>query len=62
MREVIQAVEMVLKKNLKVIETARRNGDPPALLADYNKASLQLNWSPRFTLFEMIQHAWNAYV
>lgn len=61
-KEVIQAVELVLKKKLKVFETSRRSGDPPVLLADFNRAAHHLKWSPRYTLFEMIEHAWKAYL
>lgn len=60
-REVIQTVEEVLNKKIKIIEGVRRPGDPPFLLADSGKAARQLNWQPRFSLKEMIEHAWNAY-
>jgi UDP-glucose 4-epimerase len=61
-REVIQATEEILKLKIKVVEGARRLGDPTILLADSTKAFRQLNWQPRFSLQEMIVHAWNAYI
>lgn len=60
-REVIQAIEEILNRKIKVIEGIRRPGDPAILLADSTKAFRQLNWQPRFSLKEMIAHAWNAY-
>lgn len=61
-REVIQATEKVLNRKVKVIEGMRRSGDPTILLADSTKALRLLNWQPRFSLQEMIAHAWNAYL
>lgn len=60
-REVIHATESVLGKKIKVVEGERRIGDPAFLLADPSKAKRELNWHPRYTLEEMIQHAWTAY-
>lgn len=60
-REVIQTIESKLGKKIEVIESPRRQGDPPILLADSSKALRELNWQPRFSLPEMIEHAWNAY-
>lgn len=60
-REVINAVEEILNKKIKIIEAERRPGDPFQLLADSNKAARHLNWHPRLTLHEMIEHAWKAY-
>lgn len=61
-REVISEVEKVLGIKFKIIEGKPRPGDPPFLLADSTKASLQLNWRPLHSLQNMIVHAWNAYV
>lgn len=60
-REVVSAIQDVLNKKINIIESARRPGDPPVLLADSNKATHQLNWRPRYLLQEMIEHAWKAY-
>ncbi len=60
-RQVIQATEKVLRKKVQVVEGPRRPGDPPFLLADPSKATRELNWHPRYTLEEMIAHAWKAY-
>lgn len=60
-REVIHAVERVLNQKVQVVEGARRPGDPAVLLADSSKAARQLGWQPRYSLDEMIRHAWEAY-
>ena len=36
----------------------RRAGDPPALIANNTRAINELGWSPKFSLEEMIKHAW----
>ncbi|WP_068470048.1 UDP-glucose 4-epimerase GalE [Candidatus Protochlamydia phocaeensis] len=59
-REVIQTVEKVLEKKVNTVEGARRPGDPAVLLADPAKAMSELNWHPRYSLEQMIEHAWRA--
>ena len=36
----------------------RRPGDPPVLVASYEKAEKVLGWEPKKTLREMIRSAW----
>lgn len=60
-REVVHAVEEVLKKKIKVQEAKRRPGDPAILLANPAKAMKELHWKPRYSLHDMIEHAWAAY-
>lgn len=57
-REVINAVEKTLQKKVRVIEGPRRPGDPPILLAESKKASIELGWTPQYELKDMILHAW----
>lgn len=59
-KEVIQAVEKVLNKKVRVVEGARRPGDAAILLADASKAASELGWRPQYSLEDMIEHAWNA--
>lgn len=61
-REVIQAVESVVGQRVKVVEGSRRLGDPAILLADPSKAAQELNWHPRYSLQDIIKHAWSAYL
>lgn len=60
-REVITAAEKVLGRKIKVIEGARRPGDPPSLVASSDKAQKELGWHQRYpSLEQMIAHAWGA--
>lgn len=47
-REVIDSVERVSGKALKVIEEPRRAGDPPKLIAKVDKIHQTLSWTPKF--------------
>ncbi|MEO5960436.1 MAG: UDP-glucose 4-epimerase GalE [Opitutaceae bacterium] len=47
-RAVIQAVEKATGKKVKIIESPRRPGDPPALYADSSKAQRELGWKIKF--------------
>lgn len=53
-REVLRAVEKIVGKSVKVIESPRRAGDPPALYADSAKAKRELGWQVKFPHIESI--------
>lgn len=58
-KEVIETVKEVTKRPLKVIECARRPGDPPYLVGSSEKARKILGWNPQYPdLKEIITHAW----
>lgn len=58
-KEVIEAVEEVTKRKAPFTIGPRREGDPPALVADSGKLRRTLGWSPRFTgLREIVGTAW----
>ncbi len=58
-REVIRAVEEIVGKPVKVIESPRRPGDPPALFADSSKAQRELRWTVKFpTIKATVATAW----
>lgn len=58
-REIVNAVRVVSKKDFKVVEHPRRAGDPPRLFANPAKIQQQLGWSARFTdLHEIIRTAY----
>jgi len=58
-REVIRAVEKIVGKPVKVIESPRRPGDPPALFADSSKAQRDLGWTVKFPSIEAtVATAW----
>jgi UDP-glucose 4-epimerase len=47
-REVLQMVESVNGKPLNVVESPRRAGDPPSLVAHAERIRSLLGWQPRF--------------
>jgi UDP-glucose 4-epimerase len=58
-REVIQAARSVTGKDFTVVESLRRAGDPPTLVADNSKIKRQLNWQSRYDdLTAIIKTAW----
>lgn len=58
-REVIRAVEQVGDRPVPVVETARRPGDAPVLVADGSRAMDLLGWQPSFTdLTAIVETAW----
>jgi UDP-glucose 4-epimerase len=59
-REVINACEEVTGKKLKIVEEARRAGDPATLIASSQKIKNKLQWVPKYPSIEtIVQHAWN---
>ena len=58
-RAVIRAVEKATGKPVKVIESPRRPGDPPALYADSSKAVRELGWKVKFPdIDSIVATAW----
>ncbi len=59
-REVIEAVKKVTGKDFTVVETERRPGDPPVLVADSTKIREKLGWEPKYDDLEFIvRTAWD---
>ena len=58
-REIVETVKKVTDINLKTIETDRRAGDPPVLIADNMKIKRKLGWAPRYDNVEyVVRTAW----
>lgn len=57
-RELIDAVKRTTGRDFPVVETDRRPGDAPVLVADNARARAMLGWSPSHSLDEIIAHAW----
>jgi UDP-glucose 4-epimerase len=58
-RQVIGAVEAVTGRTVPRIDSPRRAGDPPVLIASAERAGRVLGWTRQFeTLSEMIETAW----
>ncbi|MFQ5470959.1 MAG: UDP-glucose 4-epimerase GalE [Gammaproteobacteria bacterium] len=53
-REVLDTVERVSGKTLKIIEDKRRAGDPPALAANADKIRQTLGWVPKYDNIDLI--------
>ena len=59
-KQIIMAAREITGKEIKVIYTGRRYGDPARLVADSDFAKKILDWQPRYNDVEdMIRHAWN---
>lgn len=59
-REVVEGVRKVSKKDFKVVEVERRKGDPPVLISSSKKANEMLKWKPQYGEIEIIiETAWN---
>jgi UDP-glucose 4-epimerase len=58
-REVVEATELVVGVPVPQVVGPRREGDPPVLIASYDRARALLGWTPaRGTLAEMVGSAW----
>lgn len=58
-KEVIEAAREVTGRPIKVVESDRRPGDPPALVGSAEKARAILGWSPKYAdIKDMLRHAW----
>ena len=58
--EVINEIENVVEGKLSKVVTPNRPGDPPALLADIDKARKELGWLPKANLNQIISDSWQA--
>jgi len=58
-RQVIDSVQRVTGKPIKVVEEPRRPGDPAVLVASSEKIKSELGWQPKFPeLDQIISSAW----
>jgi UDP-glucose 4-epimerase len=53
-REVIEAVSRVVGRELPAVESPRRPGDPPALIADPRRIKADFGWQPKHDNLEEI--------
>jgi UDP-glucose 4-epimerase len=58
-REVVDAIADITGTPPKSVETERRAGDPPMLVATNEKIRTALGWNPEFTLRQIISDAWD---
>jgi UDP-glucose 4-epimerase len=57
-KQLLAAIEAVTGRPVPVDYAGRREGDPPALVADNAKARDVLGWAPSHDLFSIIETAW----
>lgn len=58
--EVISVAESVTGRHINVVPEPRRAGDPPRLVANADKARLELKWNPqKAELRDLLKDAWN---
>lgn len=57
-KEIIDVVEKITKKDIKKIITDKRAGDPGTLIADYSKIKKDLNWNPSRNIEMIVEDAW----
>lgn len=59
--EIINLAQSITGRSITVAQGSRREGDPAVLTADPGKFRNTANWQPKYTLNEIIQHAWAWY-
>lgn len=58
-REVIESVKRVTGADFEVVESGRRAGDPPSLVASSDRTRKELGWEPAFRdLDQIVETAW----
>ena len=57
--DVIKAVERSAGRKINYQISPRRAGDPAVSFAEAKKANKELGWSPKYTLNDMTESAWN---
>ena len=58
-KEIIEKARIITGKEIKAVESERRQGDPPVLIGSSKKAEKILNWKPKYNdLATIIDTAW----
>jgi UDP-glucose-4-epimerase GalE len=57
-QEVVDLCREVTGRDIATRSVGRREGDPPALVADASAAKRELNWQARYSMREIIESAW----
>lgn len=57
-REVLETVREVTGREVPVVETNRRAGDPPVLIASHDRSRALLGWTAELDLHTMVSDAW----
>lgn len=57
-KEIIEISREVTGHHILAVETGRRPGDPPVLIADSAKIKKELGWEPKHDIKDIIKSAW----
>jgi UDP-glucose 4-epimerase len=57
-KELCKYTSKIVGKDAKVVFGARRAGDPAELVANISKAKEILKWEPKYSIHDIIRHAW----
>jgi len=57
----VQLASQIVGRDISVLHGPQRAGDPAMLTADAGKFMSVSSWAPRFTLHDIITHAWAWY-
>jgi UDP-glucose-4-epimerase GalE len=57
-KEVVELCRKITGRPIATREVARREGDPPALVANASLAKRELGWQARYSMPEIIESAW----
>lgn len=57
-REIIDLCQDITQRDIPVKAAPRRPGDPPALVANADKALTELGWQPQYSLRRILETAW----
>ena len=60
-KEIVEMIEGVAGKKMKLKIGERRKGDADSLFASIEKISTKFNWKPRFGLKEIVESAYKWY-
>lgn len=60
--DIIAAAERAVGTKVNIVIDKQRDGDPAILTADPYQFWQYVNWKPKYTLDDIVQHAWKWYV
>jgi UDP-glucose 4-epimerase len=60
-KEIIERVRNITKKEIKAVVGPRRIGDVPIILTSNKRAHFFLGWQPKHTIDDIIETTWNIY-
>ena len=59
--DIVKITEQVTDQKIPYSFSPRREGDPPILISTFNKAKELLNWTPKYSINDIILSMWRVY-